>query len=378
MKILSKISLRLRLTILTAITLTVICVLFTLLAVITARDVFKDQAEGKSSVVILKGRLSEDPNVNISPDIIRRLQVKPHANFKRAIIVYMLLMIVSGTGVSYIVAGSALKPVTRLSKKIEDIDESRLFEPLEGFDANDEVSRLATSFNHMILKQEKAYSHQKRFAANAAHELKTPLASIIANIEVLQIDENPTTQEYNEVLNEVMTNAGRLNVLINDLLKMNSMLNIENLEHFDAKSMFEDIISAISDLCSSKNVSIENHITDVQLYGDPVLLNRAFFNVIQNAVKYNKNGGKVEITAEESNDCVTVHIKDTGIGIASDKIENIFEPFYCVDASRSRELGGSGLGLSIVKSIVEKHRGRIEVQSEIGEFTNISLILPKN
>jgi signal transduction histidine kinase len=376
MKLLNKIPLRLRLTILTAFVLTAICVLLTISSVFTAHNIYSVPDEEYN----FNNSLS-NPSMNNPPDTNSMgpsRAGKTNNNFTYASVVYMFIMIVLGTGASFFIAGKALKPVVDLSKRIETIDESKLFQRLEGFDTNDEVARLATSFNHMILKLEKSFNHQKRFAANAAHELRTPLAGIIANIEVLQLDENPTVQEYKEVLEDTLANAQRLSALVYDLLKMNSASNADNCENFHVKEMFDDIILALAESSNVKNVRIENNTTtDIMLFGEKALLQRAFFNLVQNAVKYNKINGEVMITAVLNDDFVTVYIKDTGIGIPEDELENIFEPFYRVDTSRSRELGGSGLGLSIVKTIIEKHNGKIFIESENGVFSKVIVILPK-
>jgi signal transduction histidine kinase len=376
MKLLNKIPLRLRLTILTAFVLTAICVLLTISSVFTAHNIYSVPDEEYN----FNNSLS-NPSMNNPPDTNSMgpsRAGKTNNNFTYASVVYMFIMIVLGTGASYLIAGKALKPVVDLSKRIETIDESKLFQRLEGFDTNDEVARLATSFNHMVLKLEKSFNHQKQFAANAAHELKTPLASIIANIEVLQLDKNPSVQEYKEVLDDTLTNAQRLSTLVYDLLKMNNAINADICESFDAKVMFDDIILALSENSKVKNVRIKNNISDIMLFGEKVLLQRAFFNLVQNAVKYNNMNEEVVITAAQNDDFVTVNIKDNGIGIPEEELENIFEPFYRIDASRSRELGGSGLGLSIAKTIIEKHNGEILFESEIDVFTKVTVVLSKN
>jgi signal transduction histidine kinase len=332
-----------------------------------------------------------DPNLHVnsylessennSPDLNIRMLTRTtgnNENFTRVSIIYMLIMIIVGTGTSYFIAGKALKPVAKLSKSIENIDESKMFKRLEGFETNDEVARLALSFNNMISRLEKAFNHQKQFAANAAHELRTPLAGIIANIEVLQLDENPTIQEYKQVLEDTFANAQRLNALVHDLLKMNRAFSSDQFETFDLKEMFDDIILAFVENSNVKNVNIENNIRDMMLYGERALMQRAFFNLVQNAVKYNKMNGEVLISAYLKDDFVIVYIEDTGIGIPEDELENIFEPFYRVDASRSRELGGSGLGLSIVKTIIEKHNGKVLIESEMGVFSKAIVVMPKN
>ncbi|MCJ8012309.1 HAMP domain-containing histidine kinase [Paenibacillus sp. KQZ6P-2] len=367
MILLNKFPLRLRLTILTTVVLTTICVLLTTSSVFTAQKMYAVPAEDYNFNTTLSNLSKEPPATD-----------RINNNFTYASVAYMFIMIVLGTAASYFVAGKTLKPVADLTKRIETIDENKLFQRLEGFDTNDEVARLAASFNHMILKLEKSFNHQKQFAANAAHELKTPLAGIIANIEVLQLDKNPSVQEYKEVLDDTLTNAQRLSTLVYDLLKMNNAINADICESFDAKDMFEDIILALSENSKVKNVLIKNNISDIMLFGEKVLLQRAFFNLVQNAVKYNKLNEEVVVTAAQNDDFVTVNIKDNGIGIPEEELESIFEPFYRIDTSRSRELGGSGLGLSIAKTIIEKHNGEILFESEVDVFTKVTVILPKN
>lgn len=377
MKLLNKTPLRLRLTILTALILTAVCMLLAFSSLLTAHSIYTEPAERQ------KFNMNSQSNsfINKLPDTNSREPSRSNGSnkdFTYAILAYMLIMIALGTCASYFIAGKALKPVADLSKSIENIDENNLFQQLERFDTNDEVARLSVSFNKMIKKLERAFIHQKQFAANAAHELKTPLANITANIEVLQLDENPTIQEYKEVLEDTLANTQRLSNLVYDLLKMNSVLNTDNCESFDVKEMFDDIILSLPESSKAKNVRIINNISDIMLFGEKVLLQRAFFNLLENAVKYNKMGGEVVIKAALEDGFVTVNIKDTGIGIPMKDKENIFEPFYRVDTSRSRELGGSGLGLSIVKSIIEKHNGKIYIESEIGIYSKVTVILPKN
>jgi signal transduction histidine kinase len=368
MKILNKIPLRIRLTALTALVLTLVCVILTLSSVLTAHNIYSVPA------------MDQDPHVNshLDPSINHSPEDGTNEHFTRVSIIYMLIMIIVGTCTSYFVAGKALKPVARLSKSIENIDDSKMFKRLEGFDTNDEVARLALSFNNMISRLEKAFNHQKQFAANAAHELRTPLAGIIANIEVLQLDENPTIEAYKQVLEDTFANAQRLNALVHDLLKMNRAFNSDQFETFDLKELIDEIILALVESSNVRNVNIENNIIDIMLLGERALMHRAFFNLVQNAVKYNKMNGKVFISATLKDDFVFVYIEDTGIGIPEEELENIFEPFYRVDSSRSREWGGSGLGLSIAKTIIDKHNGKVLIESEIGVFSKAIVVMPGN
>ncbi|WP_152398704.1 sensor histidine kinase [Paenibacillus cellulositrophicus] len=375
MKPLNKIPLRLRLTFLTALVLTGICVLLTISSIFNAHHIYAVPAEGQLTPSPLNPAISTPPDAHsIGPFHSET----PSNNFTSTSMVYMFIMILLGTVSSYMVAGKALRPVADLSKRIESIDENKLFQQLEGFDTNDEVARLAASFNQLIVKLEKSFNHQKRFAANAAHELRTPLSGMIANIEVLQLDEKPTVQEYKEVLEDAFANAQRMITLVNDLLKLNSAFHADRCVRFNVKEMFHSLISALSESCTLHNIRIDNKLPDIMAFGEQALLQRAFFNLVENAVKYNKRNGEVVVTSAQHDDFDVIIIRDTGIGIPEDELENIFEPLYRVDTSRSRELGGSGLGLSIVKTIIEKHNGNVFIQSEIGSFSEVTVMLPKN
>ena len=272
--------------------------------------------------------------------------------------------------------GKTLRPLEELSNAIEKTDENNLFLKVHEPNSNDEVAKLSVSFNNMVSKLEKAFVAQKNFSANAAHELKTPLTAMIACVECCLLDEFPTPLEYRETLEDVLQNAERLSTLVSDLLKMNMDEAMILREKIDVKKMFEEIIAELSDDVGG-NIRIDNHVGNITLHGDKGLLNRAFSNLIHNAVKYNRPGGTVEILAAQIDDTIVISILDTGIGISSDQIDKIFSPFYCVDKSRSRELGGSGLGLSIVKSIVDKHGGIVRVQSTLGTSTTVTVTLPK-
>jgi signal transduction histidine kinase len=301
----------------------------------------------------------------------RRISENDH--FAIISFISVVLVFILGTTATYVIAGRALKPITKLSRDIGTIDENNLFMQLEKPTVNDEVSRLSASFNRMIDRLEKACISQKNFSANAAHELKTPLAAMISSIEVCQLDENPTPQEYKQTLNDVLQNAERLSGLVNDLLAMNSDNTILR-DKFDLQEMFGQIIH--DNLQNDKNVRLDNQINGIALSGDKNLLYRAFFNLAYNAVKYNKQNGTVTFSAKKNTEEVIIKISDTGIGVPAGQLDKIFDPFYCVDKSRSRQLGGSGLGLSIVKAIIEKHGGNIHAESEINNGAVITVNLP--
>ena len=212
----------------------------------------------------------------------------------------------------------------------------------------------------------------KYFAQNAAHELKTPLASTLANIEALQLGGNPSEDEYKEAIDTVKTETKRLIDMVEGLLLLGNTTQGKNWGHFDGSGIFGSIINELKTDIEQKTIKI-NLTGDCRLTGDKVLLERAFFNVVHNAVRYNVENGKVNIALSENG----INIKDSGIGIPAEHLPHILEPFYCVDKSHSRKLGGHGLGLSLAKNIFEKHDMQMQITSEPGRGTKIFLMQQK-
>jgi signal transduction histidine kinase len=217
-------------------------------------------------------------------------------------------------------------------------------------------------------KLNRSFENQRLFAQNAAHELKTPLASIMANIEVLELDEKPTNDEYRELIDIVRVSTQRLIELVKGLLSLNSYIDETQYQSFYVKRPIEMMIDDLHEMIMQKNVDVV--ITgECELKGDKALIERALFNLIHNAVRYSIDQGKVAITLS-TNDIV---IEDNGVGIPADCLEEIFQPFFCVDKSRSKKLGGHGLGMTIAKNVFDKHHMEICVFSEVGEGTKIIL-----
>ncbi|TNJ62600.1 HAMP domain-containing protein [Paenibacillus hemerocallicola] len=375
----SSLSLRLRLTLLMALILTIACISLMAASIYAARVVYV-LPQPVPEFGIEAGRGGELLPVPIPPVPVPvppvPVSTEQQIDFASIGFLCAMLIIAIGTGITYLVAGKALKPVTDLSTEIEKIDEHNLYRQVQVPPSKDEVARLSLSFNRMIHKLEKAFLAHKHFSANAAHELRTPLAAMMARIEVVQLGDPPTLEEYEEALDDTRKNAERLSTLIQDLLKMNADMNRAACGTFAAKELFQTILSELGGELLSKNIRIEARLEDVSLYGERNLLHRAFSNLLHNAIKYNKPNGSIRITAVHHSDTTQITIADTGIGIPEDHLDKIFEPFYCVDKSRSRELGGSGLGLSISKAVIAKHGGEIQVQSETGVATAFSIQLP--
>ncbi|MCQ4727131.1 HAMP domain-containing histidine kinase [Anaerotignum faecicola] len=298
--------------------------------------------------------------------------------FKLNSFIYMAVIIVLGTAASYFVIGRALKPITSLSKTISGINQSNMSMRINDIYANDEVGSLAVSFNNMMDRLDESFAKQKQFSVNAAHELKTPLATIKAAIQVLNIDENPTNEDYRETIETTGKAVDRLINLVDDLLRLTDVNDESAKDAINICELFNEIRTELLYKTKSKNVSIitRNEPYEISFYGNRRLIYRAVFNVAENAVKYNRNNGKVILSCYTEEGKVFITIEDTGIGIPEKEIENIFEPLYRVDKSRNRKISGAGLGLSIVKAIIEKDGGTIKVKSSENEGTTFTLGFP--
>jgi len=370
----NKLSLRTKITLLTAMTLTLMCACLTVISVLNT-DVFYDPI-----VSVIEKKKIDDEGTTIGGanhageitdvDIAGELYIGSRNKFKVLSIITAVGVVLIGTLLSYVLAGEALKSLKLFTGKIAAIDEKNLNEQIALPSSRDEVSKLTESFNHMLEKLGSAFDSKKLFAANAAHELKTPLTNILTNIEVMQMEEQLGITDYEEIIEITKENVERMNVLVQELLYFNSELDTDNFESIDTEQLFEKILTDLSPGIHEKNIttSIEGSTT---ISGDKNLLERAFFNLVQNAIKYNKENGEIKIISHDS----AITIEDTGIGIPGDHIQQIFDPFYCVDKSRSRSLGGNGLGLSIAKQIFNKHNMKITVSSQLDKGTKIIIKL---
>ena len=289
----------------------------------------------------------------------------------------LFLVLILGTGATWLMAGHVLKPLKELSSAIEEIGGNDLSNRVEIQGRQDEIGRLARSFNHMMDKVSASFERQKRFSASAAHELKTPLATILVNLEVLELDGKTSPDRMEKVLTIVKANTERMIRLVEDLMRLTSDKDHEMEEEVELSEVFTITLDELSPLIRKKDltVSIEN-TPDISLTGSRVMLYRVMSNLLENAAKYNREHGSISIVTGRDDNGVTVKIEDTGIGIPEEALPHIFEPFYRVDQSRSRAVGGAGLGLPLVKDIVEKHGGEVTVKSAAGEGTTFILRFP--
>ncbi len=299
------------------------------------------------------------------------------ASFRKILlIVFPALFILSGIGIWRMIDLS-LRPLEIFSKRIGQITEKNLNERMEEKAAERELRPLAAGFNTMMGRLEEAFSKQRRFLSDASHELRTP-ASVIKSQCDVTLSKARTPEEYHEALRTIAGAAKRMTDLINRILEVSRLDNqpfISTRMEFDLMKGLENVITLLSPQASSRGIEIHLRGRTLPVEGDPEKLTEVFLNIVDNALKYNQPGGRVDIELNDQEGWAVVTVTDTGIGIPETERGRIFERFYRVDASRNI-VRGSGLGLSIARAVVEAHNGRIEVESEIQRGSRFRIFLP--
>lgn len=377
-----KLSLRMRLTLLSALVMASVAVILTSMFLFGADRIFVRDLEQKMTfqpqdIIITSVKKEGVSNENMDLQEVTVSLKKAGTQFNLWGMAALFLVLILGTGATWLMAGHVLKPLKELSSAIEEISGNDLSNRVEIQGRQDEIGRLARSFNHMMDKVSASFERQKRFSASAAHELKTPLATILVNLEVLELDGKTSPDRMEKVLTIVKANTERMIRLVEDLMRLTSDKDHEMEEEVELSEVFAITLDELSPLIRKKDltISIEN-TPDISLTGSRVMLYRVMSNLLENAAKYNREHGSISIVTGRDDNGVTVKIEDTGIGIPEEALPHIFEPFYRVDQSRSRAVGGAGLGLPLVKDIVEKHGGEVTVKSAAGEGTTFILRFP--
>lgn len=355
------ISLRMRLTLVTAVILICICAGLTAFSVYNADFSFVRPlaVAAKPAVPIdalSQGELEQNGSDVLSAEMI---VTKGTSTFQVNSMLFMGVAIVAGSFLVYFIAGFALKPVQNLRMQINSIAEKDIDKRVAGFHAKDEINQLADSFNHMMDRLATAFAREKRFSSDAAHELKTPLAVLKTNLDVLALDSRPALEAYQKTIGVVRKQTDRMAHLVDDLFAMASPNEYPLADIVDMNEIFLDIEADLIPVMEEKKIGFTRAPFSCNVRASREMLLRAFSNIIENAIKYNVTGGSIEISFHKNARYCVVGISDTGIGIPQEQSPYIFEPFYRVDASRSRIAGGAGLGLAIAKSIIERHGGTI-------------------
>ena len=278
----------------------------------------------------------------------------------------------------YLIVGYALYPLRELTLQIEDIQAKNLKEPILSKSNSTEIERLTLAFNRLLLRLEETFATQRQFSANAAHELRTPLAVMSTKFEVFEKNKNPDEADYKEAIGMARSQTDRLSHVIDILLEMTELQSAPKSDSISLSEITEEVICDLVAVAEKKSISLVQDDGDARLTGSDTLVYRAIYNLIENAIKYNKEGGKVSVAVTEDEDFAKVIITDTGSGIAKEDWDKIFEPFFRVDKSRSRSMGGAGLGLALVKEIAVRHGGDVKVIESSNKGSSIELSISKN
>ncbi len=288
-------------------------------------------------------------------------------------------LLILGAGGGYFLCGRMLKPVDRVSTLASRISSTNLKERINYLGADDEIKRLADTFDDMLERLESAFETQKQFIQDASHELRTPIAIAQTNIEVTEMEGKVTVKEYKHLMEVLKLSLERMNRLSDNLLLLSEDEQDQSKwSVVDMASLLKEVTEEASAKATAAGVSLELETASGEMLvrGDALYLKQAVINLIDNAIKYNQPTGRVKISTHTENSHFIIQVEDSGIGISPADQQRIFDRFYRVDKSRSRTQGGSGLGLPIVKKLVEDHGGTISVESTAGAGSTFRIILP--
>ena len=337
--------------------------------------------EGISDYVVLVTPDNSNPiSINVDPKILipdleNQIQNTKNNFLFQSMIATGIIILLSSI-CTWFVTRRALTPLRRFSDRIRQVQAQNLSEPLEVPLSEDEISRLTRSFNDMLARLDNAFSAQKQFVASAAHELRTPLAVMQTNLEVFYKKPEHAPQEYDRLFTMLQEQTGRLSHLAEILLDMTGLQTVERSDTISLAALTEEVFCDLDPVAEKHQVRLIQTDGDCTVTGSYILLYRAIYNLVENAIKYNREGGWVHVTLNADHKFCNIEVADSGIGIAQEETEHIFERFYRVDKSHSREIGGTGLGLSIARNAVVMHRGAIKVFSQPGEGTTFTIRIP--
>lgn len=277
--------------------------------------------------------------------------------------------------IAYFVSGQALKPLRKLSQQAEKIDQDSISDIRLNEDTVKEFRQLSISVNLMLDRLSESFATQRQFSGNAAHELRTPLAIMQTKLELFAAEHKNMEDDTAELVRSQAEQLDRLSKLVHTLLEMSNLSSAPRSDRIELAPLVEEIITDLTPLASQNDITMEQDCDNVVITGSDALIYRLVFNLIENAVKYNRRGGSVSVSVHKENSDVVVRVSDTGCGIPEEYRESIFQPFFRVDKSRSRQMGGVGLGLALVHEIAVLHGGsvRAEPGNKVGTVFIVTL-----
>ena len=286
------------------------------------------------------------------------------ADYKRNSLIIMVLLALLGGVVTYFISGHALRPIREFSDKIEQVQAQNLSDSRIEENNVKELNQLGISYNKMLERLSEAFEIQRQFTANAAHELRTPLALMQVQLDLYNSASHPGNDaDTLQTIKMVTEQNDKLNRMVKTLLDMSELQTVGRDDKIILDAIVEEVLADLEPLAVEKNIKLIGKCEDATMIGSDILIYRLVYNLVENAIKYNHPLGQVTVTAYQRNKHVYLSVEDTGSGIPKELRERVFEPFFRVDKSRSRELGGVGLGLAFVREIVRVHDGSICIKS---------------
>ena len=374
-----KISLQWRITLMTVLLIGVTCVAMNLLLCSSGvyyMDTIADSLQGGGTVILNDGgAASFDPQL-IAPDEELTIVVDGVQGRFRATNWYITAAVTLLSGMlAYFVSGRALRPLRSFASQVEQVQLSNLADMKINEDVLPEFRQFSHSFNQMLERLNNAFAAQRQFTGNAAHELRTPLALMQAQLELFSAEHPDVHPETAEFLTLLQEQTERLTQMTKTLLEMSNLQQVARNERIQLAPMVEEIFTDLAPLTDKRGITLTAD-GDGVMTGRDALIYRLIFNLTENAVKYNRPGGSVRVCVTQEPEKLRIRVSDTGCGIPEKYQQSIFQPFFRVDKSRSREYGGAGLGLSLVWEIADLHGGSVWVEKSSDKGTTIAVELP--
>ena len=366
-----RMSLQWRLTCITTLCIAIICGCLTMFVYkngVHYIDSLQDAVESQGDE---KGNKSDEIYISIPDDkwdeFADEFSVQVYnnkADYKRNSLIITVLLALLGGVVTYFISGHALRPIREFSDKIEEVQAQNLSDSRIEENNVKELNQLGISYNKMLERLSEAFEIQRQFTANAAHELRTPLALMQVQLDLYNSASHPGNDaDTLQTIKMVTEQNDKLNRMVKTLLDMSELQTVGRDDKIILDAIVEEVLADLEPLAVEKNIKLIGKCEDATIIGSDILIYRLVYNLVENAIKYNHPLGQVTVTAYQRNKHVYLSVEDTGSGIPKELRERVFEPFFRVDKSRSRELGGVGLGLALVREIVRVHDGSICIKS---------------
>ena len=366
-----RMSLQWRLTCITTLCIAIICGCLTMFVYkngVHYIDSLQDAVESQGDE---KGNKSDEIYISIPDDkwdeFADEFSVQVYnnkADYKRNSLIITVLLALLGGVVTYFISGHALRPIKEFSDKIEEVQAQNLSDSRIEENNVKELNQLGISYNKMLERLSEAFEIQRQFTANAAHELRTPLALMQVQLDLYNSATHPGNDaDTLQTIKMVTEQNDKLNRMVKTLLDMSELQSVGRDDKIILDAIVEEVLADLEPLAVEKNIKLIGKCEDATMIGSDILIYRLVYNLVENAIKYNHPLGQVTVTAYQRNKHVYLSVEDTGSGIPNELRERVFEPFFRVDKSRSRELGGVGLGLALVREIVRVHDGSICIKS---------------